>query len=281
VNDPGEVRVGTSGYSYQDWRGIFYPKTVNRSSYLQYYAQFLDLVEIDSTYYRIPHPSVMKSLSVKVPSDFTFTVKVPSTFTHQRHKLESTAAQFAASVTPLLERNLLGCFLAQFPGSFRYSDENLGFVEEVSLNLQGSMVAEFRHDSWQCEDAYGRLRRANIGLANVDLPRLKGLPRPSEEVTSKIAYVRFHGRVQAKDWWGPAQPYQRYNYRYSEEELGEWLPRIHAIRKKADVTYVLFNNHFRSQSIDNAQMLRRLLGLKMPNQDNSQSAKGLDKYMSA
>ncbi|MCP8310640.1 MAG: DUF72 domain-containing protein [Candidatus Methylarchaceae archaeon HK01M] len=257
------IWVGTSGYSFADWKGEFYPKSLKQKDYLNYYSRFFSVVEIDSTYYRIPHPKMFLALIQKVPRDFKFTVKTPSTFTHERTKFDETLEPYKKSVDPILQRGMLVCFLAQFPFSFKYSPENLDYVSEVAISLDAPTCIEFRHESWLNETVYEHLRDRGIGFVNVDLPKLPGLPRPSSIATSdEIAYIRFHGRVDARSWWHPKQPHERYNYEYSEDELKEWVPRIQELKGMAKELYILFNNHYQGRSVRSANTIKKLLPKK-------------------
>lgn len=87
-----DIRIGTSGYSFEDWRGEFYPTDVVKGKMLDHYVKFFRTVEINSTYYRIPHPAVMAKIAKKAPDGFDFMVKVPQSFTHRRTELESDQA---------------------------------------------------------------------------------------------------------------------------------------------------------------------------------------------
>ncbi|MCK4632119.1 MAG: DUF72 domain-containing protein, partial [candidate division Zixibacteria bacterium] len=89
AGDKGEIRVGTSGYSFEDWRGEFYPDDIDKGKMLDHYFKFFSTVEINSTYYRIPHPAVMHNIVKKAPTGSDFIVKVPQTFTHRREELET------------------------------------------------------------------------------------------------------------------------------------------------------------------------------------------------
>lgn len=256
------IRLGTSGYSYDDWKGVFYPVGVEKRNYLSYYAQLFDTVEIDATYYRIPSSSMFEAIARKVPHGFRFCVKTPSTFTHERTKFEETLEPYRMSVYPLVRRRMLGCYLAQFPFSFKYTEENLHYLSEISASLEGPLCVEFRNSSWQNETVYKYLKEMRIGYVNVDLPRLPGLPKSSSVLTADIAYVRFHGRVPGNSWWNPKEPYERYNYEYREEELGEWVPTIRHLDSEAKETYAMFNNHFRAKAVGGARVLAKLLNVE-------------------
>jgi uncharacterized protein YecE (DUF72 family) len=133
------MRIGTPGYSYQDWRGLFYPKSMESSEFLTYYAQFFGCVEIDSTYYRIPPPSMIEALSNKVPKNFRFTVKTPSTFTYERKEFLSTLEPFRVATKPILRKGMLACYLAQFPPSFHFNKGNLQHVKAIAGNLDAPL----------------------------------------------------------------------------------------------------------------------------------------------
>ncbi len=257
----GELRVGTSGYSYEDWKGMFYPQNLQSRDFLKHYSTFFDCVEIDSTYYRIPSPFMMEALARKVPSSFRFTVKTPSTFTHSREKFLDTLEPFRKATALMIRRGMLTCYLAQFPSSFAYSRENLEYMQEMAGSLDAPLCVEFRKREWQKDEVYEYLREKGIGYVNVDAPRFENLPVPSSVATSEVGYVRFHGRNAAK-WWHHEQAYERYDYTYATAELEEWVPRIRQVQERTEVTYILFNNHYRGQSIDAANRLKRLLGIE-------------------
>ena len=112
------VRVGTSGYSFQDWRGNFYPEGIDKGKMLDHYVQHFNTVEINTTYYRIPHPRVFENMVSKAPEGFDFMVKVPQSFTHRRTDLEQDRDCIHQAIAPLVESGKLDGLLAQFPYSF-------------------------------------------------------------------------------------------------------------------------------------------------------------------
>ena len=256
----GELRIGTSGYSYADWKGLFYPKGLLSQDFLRYYANFFDCVEIDSTYYHIPKPVILDALTRKVPSTFRFTVKTPDTFTHSREKFLETLEPCRKAASPMITKGMLACFLAQFPTSFRFNNNNLEYIKNLAGNLDAPLSVEFRERTWQNQEVYEFLRMNEIGYVNVDIPRFTTLPLPSSVVTSEIGYVRLHGRNATK-WWQHDQAYERYDYTYKTEELQEWLPRIRTIQATTKETYILFNNHYKKKSVDAANEMKKLLGM--------------------
>ncbi|MEM4724630.1 MAG: DUF72 domain-containing protein, partial [Candidatus Hadarchaeum sp.] len=120
------------------------------------------------------------------------------------------------------------------------------------------VVVEFRNARWLTPETFAFLEENELGFCCVDEPRLKGLIPPIAEATSRIAYVRFHGR-NAKKWWRYDEPWERYDYTYSREELEEWVPKIKDLEAKAEKTFLFANNHWRAQAVDTARQLRLLL----------------------
>jgi uncharacterized protein YecE (DUF72 family) len=232
---------------------------MKESDFLRFYSERFSCVEVDSTYYRIPGPSMFEAMSKKVPEGFKFTVKVPGSFTHEREKFEESLDPFKRSIQPIVENGMLGCLVAQFPYSFKSSREGLEHIVRMKEGMELAMVVEFRHASWQKEDVYEFLYDHGIGYVNVDLPRIYGLPLPSGVVTTDVSYIRFHGRVDAKTWWEPEEAKLRYAYLYNEEELKEWVPHIKSIESRSRNLYVVFNNHFRGFATQNAAMMAGIM----------------------
>ena len=254
------IYVGTSGYSYEDWVGPYYPEDLPKKDWLSFYAKEFSTCEVNFTYYRIPDAWTLERMARKTPPHFIFTVKAHQDMTHQREGNEAVFEQFVKALRPLLERGQLGCVLAQFPYSFHANQENRDYLRlfrERLLDLP--VVVEFRNARWISPRTFELLRECDLGFCCVDQPRLKGLIPPVAEVTSSVAYVRFHGRNAAK-WWQHEQAWERYDYTYSREELLEWVPRIERLDREVEQTFVFANNHWRGQAVDTARQLKLLLG---------------------
>ena len=260
------IHVGTSGYSFKDWLGTVYPKGMKAGQFLSYYARMFDCVEINTSYYRIPAPSMFENMLRKVPPDFTFVVKVPKEMTHNREELSSVIPVFMDSIAPLIEAGQLGGLLAQFPFSFKASQEGREHLKRLADAINGDSIPlniEFRHESWYTQDTYDMLKRLGLGFVNVDLPPLPGLPKPSGIVTSDVAYYRLHGR-NAKMWWNHPTPSDRYDYMYDDDQLDGWGRRVEKAAPKAKASYVFSNNCHLGQSVVNALHLHQRLGLPKP-----------------
>lgn len=259
--------IGTAGFSYSDWRGVFYPENMRRQDFLTFYSEHFPCVELDFTYYRQPSPRIMRAMSKKVPASFRFTVKAHKTLTHEippgDRALDKELETFYRGVLPLVEAEKLGCILFQFPWSYRPTKENLDYVLSLKERVSyAEIVVEFRNSLWAKNEVYRSLEEKELGFCCVDEPNLKGLFPRLTKVTSKVAYLRFHGRNATK-WFKHKEAWERYDYLYSDEELRWWVPKIREMAEKAKDTYVLFNNCHRGQAAVNAKMMQELLTLPM------------------
>jgi len=252
-----EIRVGTSGYSFADWVGSFYPQDIQKGKMLDYYVKHFNTVEINSTYYRIPHAAVFYQLEKKTPPGFEFVVKAHRSFTHDRRDHVEAAQQLNESLEPLAHSGKLKGILAQFPWSFKCSPSGLEYVRSgADLFREVPLFVEFRHSSWVREDVFATLREAGIGYTCVDEPQLPGMLFPGTQTTTDIGYVRFHGR-NAEKWWGGGS--ERYNYSYADDQLREWIARIEEMRKKTKKVFLFFNNCYQGRAVKDAGRMLELL----------------------
>lgn len=271
-----DIRIGTSGFSYDDWRGHFYPPDLKSGEMLPYYARYFRVVEVNATYYRQPEPGTMAQMARKVPADFDFVIKAHQEMTHGEEFRSEAFAAFRRGIAPLQEQGMLGAVLAQFPWSFRRSSAAEEALRVFRHELPDvPVVVEFRNAAWVRTETFDLLRDLGLGFCCVDEPHLKGLMPPIAVATSPIGYVRFHGR-NAKKWWKHEQAYERYDYLYSEEELREWVPKIQQLAEDTERTYVFFNNHYEGKAGENARMMARLLQLTLPEPPEEQGSLPLE-----
>ncbi|MGQ9683541.1 MAG: DUF72 domain-containing protein [Anaerolineae bacterium] len=255
------IRIGTSGYSYDDWVGPVYPRGLPKSEWLPYYAREFNTCEINYTYYRLPSARTLQAMARKVPADFVFTIKASQELTYGRENTHEAFAAFRAGVEPLVASRQLGCVLAQFPFSFYATPTNRDYLRRFAEQLADlPAVIEFRNRAWLQEETFDLLRELNLGYCCVDEPRLSGLIPPIAVATSRIAYVRLHGR-NANKWWQHDNAWERYDYTYTLEELREWEPKIQSLNEQAETTFVFANNHWLGQAVGAARQLRLMLGL--------------------
>ncbi|MFZ0388904.1 MAG: DUF72 domain-containing protein [Calditrichia bacterium] len=250
-------RIGTSGYSYEDWREVYYPPDLPKGKMLDFYAREFNTVEINSTYYGIPHPAVFYQMEKKTPPDFEFIVKLNQETTHHRRENKKAVEKLQEAIQPLADSGKLAGFLGQFPYSFKNTQENREYLlqtREYCRNVP--LFIEFRNHTWDTPPVYEFLQQNGFFNVNVDEPQLKGLVKP-REVAGELGYFRFHGR-NAKDWW-QGKGNDRYNYLYTAQEMDEWLIRISRVLQKSYKTYIFFNNHPQGKAVQNAKMLKEML----------------------
>ncbi len=261
------VRIGTSGFSFKDWIGPFYPDGTRPGDMLRLYARHFDVVELDFTYYSMPGLKTMLALERKTPDGFEFCVKANRAMTHEppadRSELARVFEAFRYSLEPLVEARKLGCLLFQFPWRFRPGAQAADYLRRLPGLLPDlPLVIEFRRREWvepgTRNETVALLRQAGLGFCAVDEPPLRGLMPRLVLATSPVGYVRFHGRNAAR-WWRHENPSERYDYLYSVEELTDWIPRIRAIEAATEKTYVLFNNCHVGHAPRNARMMLDLL----------------------
>jgi uncharacterized protein YecE (DUF72 family) len=264
VSSNGRIRVGTAGWSYEDWHGIVYPAHPRPKDELQYLAAYFDVLEVDSSFYHPPAPKTTASWVRRTSQwpDFRFTFKMFQRFTHDREVPWSVeeASEFREGLAPVAEAGRLGAVLLQFPWSFRAEATSYDWLRRLADEFgQWPLAVEVRHDSWQKDEARSRLGELNLSVANIDQPQLEHCLRPTSEVVGSPAYVRLHGR-NSRAWFAKDSTVnERFNYLYSAEELAEWVERIKAIAGRADEVYVITNNHYRGQAVANGlQLLNRL-----------------------
>lgn len=258
----GDIRVGTSGFSYDDWRGFFYPERIQKGEMLRYYAERFSTVEVNASFYAIPSPSMFARMSDKTPDAFEFVVKANKGLTHSADVPPDTFKQFVSAVQPLVESGKLGCVLAQYPWSFKKEHGNVDRLRQLREEFgELPVVVEFRNVGWIGEDTFELLKGYQLGFCCVDEPELRGLVPRVAMATCPVGYVRFHGR-NAEKWWEHEEAWQRYDYLYSADELKEWVPKVQGLASTTEKTYLFFNNHYQGKAAQNAQMFADMLELR-------------------
>ncbi len=253
------ILIGTSGYSYADWVGPFYPQGLKKGAFLDFYRQHFRACELNFSYYRVPTAQSLERMADKSESAVIFVVKANQAMTHDRQDNAQVFADFLDALKPLDERQVLGGVLAQFPYSFHKTPANIDYVKRMKeLMKDVPVVVEFRNAQWIRQATFSLLKELNVGFCCVDEPQLKGLLPPLAVATSDIGYVRFHGRNREK-WWNHDDQAERYDYLYTDEELQEWVPRIKTLTKRSGKVFVFTNNHRNGQAVQNAKQLCRMV----------------------
>jgi uncharacterized protein YecE (DUF72 family) len=224
------IHIGTSGWSYKDWLGVFYPDSTKQSDYLSYYAKRFNSVEIDSTFYGIPRKSTVQNWYDKTPDIFTFALKTPQIITHEKrlNNCENEWDQFVQ--TTQLLRHKLGPVVLQFDYKFQFTKHFSLLNEFFKNNIYKSLklCVEIRNKDWHNSDFYDLLRKYNVALVLNDLyymPRIV-------ELTTGFVYIRLLGnrkqipndfshvrvnRDKDLDWWAD------WINQFIEKELEVWV----------------------------------------------------------
>ena len=271
-----DIRIGTAGWSYKDWDGVFYPSGMShrRQHPLEYLARFFDTTEINTSFYGPLKPEWAKLWCRKVAAvnrNFLFTAKLYRAFTHSPIAvMEPTSA---ATIRPTDEDEVrtregldaiasegrLGALLIQFPVSFKNTSLNREYLDRLLRQfIEYPRVVEVRHSSWNDTETLAAFTQKDVGFCNIDQPLLGRSLAPTEHVTGAIGYVRLHGR-NYEQWFDSDRRNDRYNYLYNERELAGWKERIESVAERALTTYVITNNHFESKAGVNALELKAMI----------------------
>jgi uncharacterized protein YecE (DUF72 family) len=242
----GKLFVGTSGWIYSHWVGIFYPKDLPSKDKLKYFSQHFKSAEINYSFYHLPRASTYQKWYNQTPADFIFAVKASRFITHIKRLqgVKEAWQQFLENTLSLKEK--LGPILFQFPPSFKATTENINrlenFLKLISIN-EGKSVKikyafEFRHKTWCDEKIYKLLKKYNVAWVIADSPRYPKV----EIVTANFVYIRLHGSKVM------------FASKYTKEELKNLAQKIKKWLKKYDV-YCYFNNDAFGYAIENAKEL--------------------------
>lgn len=290
-----KIFIGTCSFTEEGMVKTFYPLSLPPRDRISFYAERLDTVEIDSSFYALPSERNSILFVERTPKDFKFHFKAFGLLTKhpvpvsrlgktlrgylhqdfsgdivrepQKELLEKAFEMFWSALLPLHRAGKLRSVLFQFPPWFTKSDENMEYIFFCKEKLPGFLLTiEFRHGSWltekEREDTFEFLRQHNLCYVTVDEPQVGfyGSVPPVAESTGEIAYIRFHGRN--KDNWlkKGISTVERFAYLYSKEELEEWVPKVRDLSQRSKETYVMFNNCFAYYALKNAKMFAELVG---------------------
>ena len=260
------ILIGTSGYDYPEWKGVFYPEDLKRKDFLSYYATQFNALELNNTFYNMPTAERLLSFYERSGGLLQFSIKANRLLTHEPGRSWQTAAtDFLAAVTPLAEKGSLCAVLFQFPQSFHYTDENRIYLAKLIAEFQGlPVIIEFRHVEWIKESVLKGLEERQASLCFCDMPQLKALPDGKTVKAPFIgptAYIRLHGRNESAWYVNDSSPNgsSRYTYDYSDSELIEFVPVIKSAVITGKKPVVFFNNHPNGSGAKNAKKLKELL----------------------
>jgi uncharacterized protein YecE (DUF72 family) len=234
--------IGTSGWHYERWRGLFYPEKLAKARWLEFYAGHFTTVELNNTFYRLPSENAFHTWRNSTPADFTFAVKVSRFITHIKRLKDvgEPVERFIARAGIL--GNKLGPLLYQLPPNMHRNDDRLeSFLSTLPRGVRH--VIEFRHESWLDEGVFAILRKYNVGFCVFDMPDVT-CPIVA---TADFAYIRLHGSTGL------------YFSCYSDGELMSWAKRLKNLAQSLKAVYVYFNNDAEAYAVSNARTLRTYL----------------------
>ncbi len=287
----GDVRIGTSGWSYPSgqgtWNGIFYPASRSsggrRFDELAYYAEHFNTVEVNSSFYRLPTPDTTRAWAKRTPADFDFAMKLFQKFTHPAMYQHAhggappadavTSAlpvvsmadvdAFRTAIDPLARAGKIGALLAQFPPSFRDAPDTRAYLAWLLEAFRAYPVAvELRHRSWsdRVVETLGLLNGLGAAWAQIDEPKFRFSIRQNHLPNLRgLYYMRLHGR-NAEKWWAHDHQDERYNYLYSPSEVSEFSDIVSNVRRLVQKIYVFMNNHFAAKAVANAATMKHQIG---------------------
>jgi uncharacterized protein YecE (DUF72 family) len=258
------VRVGVAGWDYVDWAGPVYP-LVQKIDRLAFLARYVDVLEVNSTFYRPALAATARSWLRRTPPELSFTAKIHRTITHDEGLPEPEAlAPTLEGLEPLLDEGRLLALLVQFPHSFRFDDAGKEKLETIAEGLRGwPFSVEVRRAEWENPEAVDWLARLGAGWCVVDQPRIGRTARATPRVLGSLGYLRLHGR-NASNWFREdAGRDARYDYLYDDHEIDDVANIARTMAEQAAELVVVQNNHFRGQALVNAlQLKHRLTGVR-------------------
>jgi len=256
MDERAKYIVGTSGYSFKDWVGVFYPPGTQGRDMLGHYVGCFETVELNFSYYRIPTAGMLEGMAAKTPEGFVFWIKANQETTHKQNR--AVAGEFIEALGPLVSCGKLAGVLMQFPQSFHRTESNRKYLAATLEDFSSVPVAvEFRHRSWEAPQTLDGLRARGVTLVVPDVPALEGLYRSGPAVTGSTGYLRLHSRDAGKWYAGGAE---RYDWNYTDAEIRELLGQWSRLAEQVDRVYAFFNNCHRGQAAQNAEAMRRILG---------------------
>ena len=238
----GDIHVGTSGWSYDHWKGPFYPDTLPGNRMLAFYARYFHSVEINSSFYRLPEKKSLQHWYECTPDDFLFAAKASRYITHMKklgdpHK---SVPVFLKRIDLLGDK--LGPILFQLPPHWRFNAERLSnFLDSLGRDFR--FAFEFRDRSWLNPRTVDLLARHNVSCC---IYELEGYVTPYE-ITADYIYVRLHG------------PGDAYQGRYSNKALSDWAGMMKQWAQTGKTVYCYFNNDQLGYAVKNAGRLREIL----------------------
>jgi uncharacterized protein YecE (DUF72 family) len=285
---PNKIHIGTSGYYYDDWIGLFNPPKLSAKALraasqedrhnqdrLRFYQNYFSFVEINHTFYQEPHPGHFYDIEKRSIPGMMYAVKVYKGISHTRDFAIPAGKELMrghiAALAPIIETGRLYSLLIQLEDHLYRTTERLDYLLAVAAEAVKRRVdvhIEFRHNSWHTMHTLQSLKDGGVGICNTDLPKIKHVFPLRDYATTDKGYLRYNGR-NLDNWYPQARPMTpkeriatrnaRYDYLYSPAEMAELVKGQLALRGKTASLAVAFNNHFKIKAVVNAIMNAEML----------------------
>ncbi len=235
------LRIGTSGWSYAHWKGLFYPEKLSKEKWLGYYCQHFDTVELNSSFYHLPKLTTFENWYQRTPENFLFSVKASRFISHilKLNNAREPLQNLLDAASGLKEK--LGPILFQLPPNFSLDLERLEKFAKI-LPTDQRFTFEFRHESWFCDEVCRLLRKNNLALTISDTPKYPLV----FETTADFVFIRLHGHEVL------------YASKYSQTELKKWAEKIKGCLAGGLDVYIYFDNDAAANAVTNAQELKKM-----------------------
>ncbi|HEY3884504.1 MAG TPA: DUF72 domain-containing protein, partial [Vicinamibacterales bacterium] len=256
----GQIRIGTSGWSYPTgrgtWSGIFYPAKRTGFDELRFYSDHFDTVEVNSTFYRVPSVETARRWAERTPAGFEFSVKLHQKFTHPEMFHKATGQdpadlagrdvdEFRRAIDPIASSGKLGALLAQFPPSFKNEPNARGYLDWLLAAFKDyALAVEVRHRSFSDDPkpTLQLLGQYGAALVQIDEPKFRlSIRQDLLPNVRTFYYMRLHGR-NAQQWWSHERSEDRYNYEYSAGELAPFADAAAEASCGVKKAYLYANN---------------------------------------
>lgn len=263
----GNVHCGIAGWSYPDWDGYVYPRGTRDK--LRYIAEYVDMIEINSTFYRPPSARVAASWLRRTEDlpGFFFTAKIHQDVTHRGIIASSTVTAFRDGLAPLGEAGRLRHLLAQFRYDFADNSTSRRLLEDIREQFGGiadHLAVEVRHNSWQSDHAVDFLRGLDVTVANLDYPTARDSFNLRLCDIGSAAYLRLHGRNR-QAWFSKAGRDETYNYCYQGPELDDIVDRAVKLAGMSTHLTLVANNHYQGkEAVNILQIKAAITGENVP-----------------
>ncbi len=248
--------IGCAGWDYKDWIGPFYPKTLERYRHLEYYTQYFDIVEINSTFYNLPSAEIVQNWALKTPESFIFVVKVWQKISHNLNdpELETYIVQFFSRMAQLEEKT--SKFLLQFPPWFKYSEKHYKQLSNLLNKIPSkySYVIELRDNSWFENKILSQIiNGSQIILGTTYIPGIKPYYMPNQ----KVYYIRLIGDREL-DVFNRIQ-------RKQEAAIADLNKNVNNLLKSSEIyeIFIIVNNHFAGFAPESANELKKRFNLSI------------------